>query len=105
MSAAPRAPAEGEAGGGDRGTGNVFNKYYISQFTLSIICDSNIAFTIINFNLKDGLPNNNIIAIHESKDKKLWVAASSGGIALYDGKRFSSVDVTGNVTTIQSAGS
>ena len=72
--------------------GNLFIKKikYILPFLLFIglkVAAQSYNFT--NYNLKDGLPQSQVMAFYQAKDRKLWLG-TYGGVSNFDGKNFTS---------------
>lgn len=47
------------------------------------------SYNFTNYNLKDGLPQSQVMAIYQAKDRTLWLG-TFGGVSNFDGKNFTS---------------
>ena len=62
-----------------------------------------------NFTPEEGLADDGVMTICETRDRKLWFGHLDGGFSVYDGKQFAeiyldSIEIKGDITSILEAG-
>jgi len=59
---------------------------FLLLFSLKLSAQS---YNFTNYNLKDGLPQSQVMAVYQAKDRTLWLG-TYGGVSNFDGKDFTS---------------